>query len=236
RGVAMLAVGKSPTRLAAALGRDGLVEALGPGYEALAGTAKQAFGFDPFDPSAYADVGLDPEGPVGFARLDPAQRVVAVFGTIADADELAGTVKSVAAEHGADLEEQAVGDAKVMRKKGDAAAPAVVVRGSLAVLVIPMGDAPTVDWAERLATVPPEESLSRARGYRRAMGSFPDGDVLVFVEPASLGVHPIAAAAEGDEGEGDGEAVAEGATPPPSGSDRAAAHDELLQRTFSGAE
>jgi hypothetical protein len=245
QGTGMLVVGASASRVATVLGRDRLVEAFGPQYELMRAGLAPAFGFDPLDPSAYASVGLDAEAPVGFAVLDLSQQVVAIFCTVADAAKFEASVRSVAGKRSVTLGEREYPGASVLRPEGDPSAPAVVMRGSMAVLVLPMGTAPSVDWAERLATVAPEDSLSRARGYRRAMGSYPDGDVLAFIDAALLTEQAIARtqamqSAEPPDveappagGESDAGAQATGAE---SWKQRDAAAEQLLSLTMSGIE
>lgn len=175
----------SPTRVAQALERDRLLEVFGAQAKMATGFLSGQLGFDPFDPAAYADVGIDPAGPIGFAVIDGSARVFALFARVGDMAKLKQTARDTAARQRIELTEQDFGGAILLRDPKDDKGEGVVIRGEMAAFVMVGGEAP-VDYADRMAKQPIADSLARTRGYRRAMGSFDRGDMLVFADVESV--------------------------------------------------
>lgn len=201
-GTSMLVVGESPTRAAEVFDRDRLMDRFGTQAKMAQAFLGSQLGFDPLDPGSYGAVGIDADGPFGLAVLDATNPVLAFFVTVGDAGKLKTLARDVSGRQRIELQERDYGGATVLRSS-EPGAPALVLRGSLAVLVTPMGAAPEIDWAERLATIDPADSLSRARGYRRAMGAYDGGDVLAFLDPAGLVQQALTQAARQDAEQGD---------------------------------
>ena len=182
----------SPTRLAQAFERDRLLEEFGAQAKMATGFLSGQLGFDPFDPAAYADVGIDPAGPIGFAVIDGAAGVFALFARVGDLAKLKQTARDTAARQRIELTEQDFGGSILLRDPKESKGEGVVIRGQMAAFVMVNGEAP-IDYADRMAKQPIADSLARTRGYRRAMGSFDRGDLLVFADVQSVVAQAAAA-------------------------------------------
>ncbi len=187
----------SPTRVAQALERDRLLEAFGPQAKLATGFLSGQLGFDPFDPAAYADIGIDPAGPIGFAVIDGPAGVFALFARVGDLAKLKQTARDTAARQRIELTEQDFGGSLLLRDPKESKGEGLVIRGQMAAFVMVNGQAP-IDYAERMAKQSIADSLARSRGYRRAMGSYDRGDLLVFANVQSV-VEQAAAARSGNK-------------------------------------
>jgi hypothetical protein len=175
----------SPNRIAQALERERLLDAFGAQAKMAVGFLSGQLGFDPFDPAAYPALGIDADGPIGFAVIDASAGAFALFGTVTDVAKLKAAARDMAGRQRVELTEQVFGSATLMRDPKDARGQGLVIRDKVAAFVIVGREAP-VDYAERMAKQPVADSLARSRGYRRAMGSYDTGDLLIFADAAAV--------------------------------------------------
>lgn len=170
----------SIARVAEVFERERLLEQFRPQYEGLRGLMVGGLGHDLLDPGAWADVGLDAQGPVGIALADVINGQLVLLATISDRAKLAAWVRDTAGKGGVEIVEDAYGPASVLRSK-DGIGPSVVMRDDVVALVLE-GREPSRELAASMATMEPNLSLAGQVGYRKAAGGLRPADATVFFD------------------------------------------------------
>ncbi|MCB9713235.1 MAG: hypothetical protein H6712_05230 [Myxococcales bacterium] len=182
RDTVMLFMGSSVARAAEVLERERLLDEFRPQYEGIKSVMTGALGHDLLDPAAWAEVGLDSQGPLGIAFTDVVGGEIVLLGTISDRAKLVAWARGTAGKSGQELVEEAYGPASVLRPKNDDG-PSIVMRDSLVALVFPSNNGdPTRELAGRMATMEPNLSLGGSVGYRKSTGGLRAADITVFMD------------------------------------------------------
>lgn len=184
RDTAVLVMGQSMSRAAEAFERDRLVEAFGPQYTSIRALVTGTFGHDILDPAAWADMGLDAGGPLGFAVTDLIHPRMVLFATVADRTKLVALVRNLAGKAELEIIEEAYGGASILRTKGDQGG-ALVLRDRLVAVVLDSGQ-DSLEVAKRLVTMDPNVSLAAQVAYRKATGGLRSADLSVYFDVAGM--------------------------------------------------
>ncbi len=194
RDTVLLVSAASVARVGEVFERDRLVEVFSAQYGAVSGMLTGSVGYDLLDPAAWANVGLDANGPLGIALADPVEGRFAAFATIADRGKVVGFIRDLAGRNGMEMVEQPYGDVSVFRpaKGGEMS---VVLRGDVVALVRDRPRETGMGLAQVMATLDPTASLATRVGYRKATGGLRPSDATLYVDVAGM-VGQLGAAAE----------------------------------------
>lgn len=175
----------SPRRATEAIDVDAVRTAFPEEYDEVVRGLTDALGVDITDPDALSKVGIDPDGPIGLALLDPQTGSFVVTATLSDASAFRTAVLEIAERKRVELLPTDLGGAELLRDKYGKRA--IVLRPPVVALVFAReaeDDGP--DYAKIVATIHPARSLGQSAPYRKAMGAFAGGDLRGFLDVSRL--------------------------------------------------
>ena len=178
-----LAVAPNLGRALDLLGRAALTDKHSELLERLAAKSVAELDHDLLSSRGQSEIGLDPRGPAGVASLEPARAAVVLFATLADPRRF----KTAAYRH---FHRRALGlaphvtDGVLVLASSDDKSFALVVRDSLAMVVVPRGASDAGELAQELAALEPGDSLAVTRGFQAVAGApWAATDLLVYANP-----------------------------------------------------
>lgn len=158
-----------------------------PEFQSVHSEITDELGVDLLDPAAWQKIGLDSQGPVGFALLDIEAEGFVVYATLSDARTFGQFIERLADRQGErnTLSSAEVGHAFVYRLDEEAS---VVLRENVAMFVyVDRPERVARDYVATVATLDPREALSHSKTFawaREQVEVADDG--LLFVNPIGL--------------------------------------------------
>ena len=150
-------------------------------YDQAAQAVVAGAGFNLLDPGQWREVGIDPDGPMGAALLDPRSETYAGFITISDRDKFRALLDRVG---GSRRLQPVLEDRGLVLKSDPDDSSALVLRDGFAFYVVTgrVSQAP-YDFARLLATIDPARGLTATPRYQRAVaGGAPGATLSAYVD------------------------------------------------------
>jgi hypothetical protein len=168
-------------------------------YDQAVAFVAQATGHDLLDPARWPDIGVNPDGPIGFALFNTDAGAGCGFFTLSDpakfrefldriAGKIGGPLVSVYEDRGIVLAHEPDSDSVLVLRDGFAF---YVIRGN-------QNRAP-YDYARELATVDPARGLSATQRWQKALGAATPHDLVAFVDVGGMVAAEAAARKQRDE-------------------------------------
>ncbi len=143
-------------------------------YEQALALVTPVVGVNLLDPANLPQVGLDPDGPVGFAWLSVRDETVAFFASLTNVDAFKTTLYRLAGLDRVQLKTEVAGDALIVYPERDSEI-VVVLRDKTAILVGGDHDEETLAWARRVAVIQGPDSLAQTADYKAALAGLDYG-------------------------------------------------------------
>ncbi len=177
--------------LLAVIDVEALIDRYRPQYEQFAQLVTSGVGVNLLDPGQWREVGVDPDGPIGGAVLDPRSETYAGFVKLSDPDKFRAFLDRVG---GARRLQPVMEDRGLVLRADNDSNSALVLRDGFAFMVsTDRPDEAPYDFARLLATIDPARGLTTTARYQRAIaGGEPGRALTAYVDLWAL----IAADAE----------------------------------------
>lgn len=143
-------------------------------------------GFNLLDPAKWTEIGVNPDGPLGFAMFDLDAGAGCAFFTLSDAQRFREFVDRLGTKLGGQVF-PVYEDRGVVLATDAGASTGLVLRDGFAFFVFV--DRPArapYDYARELASVDPARGLVTSARWQKAVGAAPPRDVLAFVDVAGM--------------------------------------------------
>lgn len=155
-------------------------------YDQAAAYVEQATGHNLLEPRNWTAVGVDPEGPIGAALLDPGAQASCVFFTLSDPQRFREFLDRIGGKIGGPLGPVYEDRGVVLAQEPDAET-SLVLRDSFAFIVtVDHPERAPYDFARELASIDPARALAASSRFRQAVGPAPPRDLFAFVDIAGL--------------------------------------------------
>ncbi len=174
----------NPEALLTAMGRDAIVDLIGPDYMSFQKEAENEVGVDPFDPASMVRAGLDPTKPFGFMMVDIREEIGGGYAHVSDIARFVSALDRFARSLRARRASESIGDGTVYtfgsnRRKGRLC---VAVHGTFA-MVLATDRRKNLDRVRRAcysvaAGGDGKTALARSANFQRAMGLLERGSDL----------------------------------------------------------
>lgn len=151
-------------------------------YDQAAAYMEQATGHNLLDPLKWTEIGVSPDGPIGFAMFDVEAGAGCGFFTLSDQGKFRDFVDRLAGKIGGRLLPVYEDRGVVLAHEPDSQT-ALVLRDGFAFFVV-RGNPNLVpyDFARELATVDPARGLSATPRWQKALGAARPHDLVAFVD------------------------------------------------------
>lgn len=157
-----------------------------PQYDQVAAAVVQSTGHNLLDPVKWREIGVDPDGPIGFAVFDVEAGAGCAYFTLADATRFRDFVDQTGAKLGGRIF-PVFEDRGVVLASEAGASTALVLRDGFAFFVfVDRPDKAPYDYARELASVDPARALAASARWQKAVGAAAPRDLLAFVDVAGM--------------------------------------------------
>lgn len=172
-------------RLMAGLGRDRFAGDQPDAYDKITDEFVREFGIDPFDPGQLSQIGIDADGPAGFALLDVNSESFMAYFRLRDAPTLQRWVKSKA---GADrIDVSSYSKATILRARDNDELALVLRERFGAVVFTDRPERARRDYALATAEADARRSINHDRDFAPLFAELgPDADLMLLVDPLAV--------------------------------------------------
>lgn len=155
-------------------------------YDQAAAYVEQSAGTNLLDPLKWTEIGVSPDGPIGFALFDIDAGAGCAYFTLSDPQRFRDFVDRIGAKLGGRIF-PVYEDRGVVLATEAGASTGLVLRDGFAYFVFV--DRPArapYDYARELASMDPARGLAASARWQKALGAAPPRDLLAFVDVAGI--------------------------------------------------
>lgn len=177
---------------------DALIAKYRVQYDQAAAFVEQATGHNLLDPQRWSEIGIDVDGPIGFALFNTEAGSGCGFFTVKDTGRFREFLDRIAGKIGGPLV-PVYEDRGVVLAHESGSDGALVLRDGFAFYVVRGNNRAPYDYARELATVDPARGLSTTPRWQKALGAATPRDLVAFVDVAAMVAAEVAARRQREE-------------------------------------